>query len=376
MVYIGILMKTKKQDIFSKIQIAKENPNSIYIQLAENIKRLISNCELPADESIPSERALAKNLELNRGTVRKAMELLVNENVLERKGNRLLVSQQFIMAEQSAIARIGIVLFCKFSFFFDKNLGALDFIQGITDACGDFNAIPQILQAPEVFHIDESSQKWLDFVQDNTDILIHLGTRIEDLEEQDEVLRRILMIDKPQGCVLGHFNIGKVMPVLPNENSGIIEAARMLAGLGHKNICVIGWQQWHGSLFVGNNFSRTERMQAHCRHEGMNTVLVTLDPSNHFQRDLRQRLEKIIDSQEGVTAFLCANDHIAEQVINQLKNLGISVPDDISVVGYDDMKGAREFQPPLTTICHPRYEIGYESVRRTLEVFKKNQDRK
>ena len=60
----------------------------------------------------------------------------------------------------------------------------------------------------------------------------------------------------------------------------------------------------------------------------------------------------------GATAILCGNDLIASGVIACLEEMGYSVPDDISVIGYDDLPLASRLTPPLTTIRQNRYELG------------------
>ena len=60
----------------------------------------------------------------------------------------------------------------------------------------------------------------------------------------------------------------------------------------------------------------------------------------------------------GATAFLCGNDLIASGVISCCRELGFSVPEDISVIGFDDIPLAEELDPPLTTICQNRFELG------------------
>ena len=362
--------KLNKQKKVLRISIDRESSKPIYLQLAENIEKEIFDGGLQASTAIPPERTLANALSLNRGTVRKAIEILQQKHIVERSGNRIVVCKDFIESKQSAIVKVGIILFNKFSFFFKNNHGALDYIQGITDACSDLNAVPQILQAPDTLQMNECAQNWFDFIQDNTDVIIHLGTRIVECEEQDEILTKLLLIEKPQGCVFGHFNIGNIIPILPNEKRGVSEAAKLLASLGHKNVCVMGWQEKHGALFVGKSFSRIDRIKEYCVQEKLNVTLVKLDPNNHFQHDLRKCLERMIYSRRRITAIMCGNDHIADQVIKQLTKLSVTVPDDISVIGYDDINGANTFKPSLTTIRYPRYEIGYETVRRLLEIFR------
>ena len=60
----------------------------------------------------------------------------------------------------------------------------------------------------------------------------------------------------------------------------------------------------------------------------------------------------------GATAILCGNDLIASGVIACCRDLGCSVPEDISVIGFDDLPPAASFDPPLTTIRQDRFQTG------------------
>ena len=60
----------------------------------------------------------------------------------------------------------------------------------------------------------------------------------------------------------------------------------------------------------------------------------------------------------GATAILCGNDLIASGVITECQLRGFSVPDDISVVGFDDLPISSFLEPPLTTVRQERTELG------------------
>jgi LacI family transcriptional regulator len=60
----------------------------------------------------------------------------------------------------------------------------------------------------------------------------------------------------------------------------------------------------------------------------------------------------------GATAILCASDLIASGVITELQKLGLKVPKDISVIGFDDLPIAGKLSPTLTTIRQDRTELG------------------
>ena len=69
------------------------------------------------------------------------------------------------------------------------------------------------------------------------------------------------------------------------------------------------------------------------------------------------------------TAVFCFNDEMAIGVIAVAKRLGLKVPDDVSVVGFDDIRFARHIDPPLTTISQPMRDIGEGTVRLLLEIL-------
>jgi LacI family repressor for deo operon, udp, cdd, tsx, nupC, and nupG len=79
--------------------------------------------------------------------------------------------------------------------------------------------------------------------------------------------------------------------------------------------------------------------------------------------------EGLLSRQDRPTAIFCFNDEMAIGVIAVARRLGFRVPDDLSVVGFDDIRFARHIDPPLTTIAQPMREIGEGTVRLLLEIL-------
>ena len=67
------------------------------------------------------------------------------------------------------------------------------------------------------------------------------------------------------------------------------------------------------------------------------------------------------------TAIFCHSDAMAIRALSQAKRMGLRVPDDVSLVGFDDIKLAQYCDPPLTTVSQPRYQIGREAMLLLLE---------
>jgi LacI family repressor for deo operon, udp, cdd, tsx, nupC, and nupG len=82
--------------------------------------------------------------------------------------------------------------------------------------------------------------------------------------------------------------------------------------------------------------------------------------------------EYLLSLKRPPTAVFCFNDEMAMGVIETARSRGLRVPQDLSVVGFDDIRFARYMDPPLTTIAQPMREIGEGTVRLLLEILRGN----
>lgn len=83
----------------------------------------------------------------------------------------------------------------------------------------------------------------------------------------------------------------------------------------------------------------------------------------------QQTLELFADPDRAPTAVLGASDLIAFGVIQALSELGLRVPEDVAVTGFDDIAQAQWCQPPLTTVRQPMRDEGYMLARRLLDII-------
>jgi LacI family transcriptional regulator len=78
-------------------------------------------------------------------------------------------------------------------------------------------------------------------------------------------------------------------------------------------------------------------------------------------------MNQLLDSGVEFTAVLAGNDLLALGCYDALAGHGLSCPNDVSVVGFNDMPFVDKFAPPLTTVRIPHYEIGAAAARLLLE---------
>lgn len=136
-----------------------------------------------------------------------------------------------------------------------------------------------------------------------------------------------------------------------DSEEGINMAVDHLYQLGHRKIAFLD-----GSV---NSMISDQRMAAYLK--SMTEHGLPIDPDiavyGYFVADsARYHVPGFLD--KGVTAILCGNDLIATGVISECMALGFSVPEDISVIGFDDLPISQHLNPPLTTIRQNRLELG------------------
>lgn len=139
---------------------------------------------------------------------------------------------------------------------------------------------------------------------------------------------------------------------------GIQLAIDHLYELGHRKIAFLNGEQ--------DSMVASQRQDAYYRSlESLNLpVLEELAAYGNYSPDTAKlHIPGFLDA--GATAILCGNDIIASGVIDECNRLGYRVPDDISVIGFDDLPISTHTNPPLTTIRQERSELGrfaYDSL--------------
>lgn len=139
--------------------------------------------------------------------------------------------------------------------------------------------------------------------------------------------------------------------------AGIEEAVRHLVSLGHERIAHIA-----GSSRIRSGIIRREAFVT-----ALNRFSPQSDDTLIFEGDFRfesgrMAATSILDLKELPTAIIVANDMMALGAMQELKAAGIKIPQDISIIGFDDIAFASLSEPPLTTVCSPRVEIGRRAI--------------
>lgn len=168
--------------------------------------------------------------------------------------------------------------------------------------------------------------------------------------------------------VVGCEAITKALEDLPSVHIDNIaaakEATQYLISLGHKKI----------AFMAGEETSLLTKDRERGYRSAMQDADITIEDGWVISGDLtvsgaRDATKKIISTDHRPTAIFCANDEMAIGTLHELKAAGLKVPQDISVMGFDNTRYAEVMDPPLTTVDQPAEEIGERTLHRMIKAI-------
>ena len=163
-------------------------------------------------------------------------------------------------------------------------------------------------------------------------------------------------------AVIGRHHLG-VDAVLPANTEGASEVAQHLLDLGHRRIALVSGSRTLTT--VADRIAGVEQaLSAAGLALGRDVPVVEAD----FTRaGGKAALDKVMADHPGSTAVLALNDDMAIGVLSGLRDRRISVPDQVSVTGFDDVAVAGDLAPSLTTVRLPMGEMGAQALLLALQ---------
>ncbi|EGE1181143.1 TPA: DNA-binding transcriptional regulator CytR [Escherichia coli] len=202
-------------------------------------------------------------------------------------------------------------------------------------------------------HQNQQEKTFIDLIiTKQIDGMLLLGSRLPfdaSIEEQRNL---------PPMVMANEFAPELELPTVHIDNlTATFDAVNYLYEQGHKRIgCIAGPE---------------EMPLCHYRLQGYVQALrrcgIMVDPQYIARGDFTfeagsKAMQQLLDLPQPPTAVFCHSDVMALGALSQAKRQGLKVPEDLSIIGFDNIDLTQFCDPPLTTIAQPRYEIGREAM--------------
>jgi DNA-binding LacI/PurR family transcriptional regulator len=329
--------------------IDRNSPIPQYFQLQTWLIEQIEQGIFRPDDKIPTEEEITKQTGLARATIRQAIQNLVNAGYLIRK-RRL---GTFVLKPAADPDRKNIIAVLVHDI---RSGYASEFLRGAGDEAAK-NGYSVILCNTDDLHVraDFHANQIINY---GIAGLVYMPTAAS-VEKNISIVERFQRKNIP--VILADREIsGYDLDIVTTDNfDGAYALSTFLINKGHRRIAIT----------LSTQFS-SENARLAGYHKALADHNIEVDPSIIFtfkerliEAQCEQYAQIILGQRDNYTAIFAGNDHIAYIIYRISRELNISIPDQLSLVGYDDLPVSSAHMTALTTIHQPIYEMGQETIK-------------
>lgn len=297
---------------------------------------------------LPSEHDMARLFGVAYMTVRAAVNELVGEGLLQRIHGKGTFVRQKSPVVQTASGVVALVVPSLASLW---NVAGLYYFPGIVQGfCAEATRLgyePTVIGRTRDAMMSASGE--FSSLVGAACLLIS--------REDGESLEAIRDLKVPVVGINHYRGRRAIASVVTDQAGGMEEAVNLLASLGHRHIAFLPGPD--------GNLGAEERQRGFVRAAsalGLTAVQVLDEPRDYTDLSGVVRTRALLSSENPPTAIVTAGDLIAAGVMQAAREKGLSVPHDLSVIGYGDFEVASYLQPGLTTVRIPLQDLGAQAA--------------
>lgn len=195
--------------------------------------------------------------------------------------------------------------------------------------------------------------------KDNLDGVIFIN-----IHDESTAFKR-LVDSKFPFVVIGTVKNNEVIQVDIDNKKSAKEAVRYLLKLGHRKIGMIA----HASIVYNASYSRVEGYKGAMQEANLDIKNKWIQVADFSEESGYRAMKELLKLKEPLTAVFAGNDVIAYGAIKAIEDAGLAIPDDVSIVGFDDDYLSRYLNPPLTTITLPASGLGSQAAKLLIDII-------
>jgi GntR family transcriptional regulator of arabinose operon len=333
-------------------------------QVKQIIRQFIAENGLKPGDPLPSEREWAKRLKVSQMTINRALKELEHEGVVTRlvgRGTfalnataRPVTSMRHLLTLVFPLAGIAEVV--------EQNAYYGPILQGAQYAFAELGCSVQFWK----MGFDQLNQLPPEGLSQRAFLFF------APMEEALPTLRSWWEAGVPF-VVIGASWRDVEIPCVDTDNfNAALKVVDFLYSLGHRRIAFV-----IGSRRLPNARDRWEGFVAGAKRHNLHVPedwLIESSASASLTKDAAQQIRSILKSRRRPTAIFAGGYYLAAETLQIVKELGLKVPADVSLVGFDDPPSAGYLDPPLTTVRQPLAELGRRGVFKLMGILEGRQE--
>lgn len=188
------------------------------------------------------------------------------------------------------------------------------------------------------------------------------GVIIATARREDPTVEQCIERDIPFVLVNRTVDREGVNAVVLDEDYGIRAVLDHLMSLKHKRIAHVA-----GPQHTSTGYHRAQAFLHYMRIHNLPTDLIESTEKFTIEEG-RRAFRKLLAKDNSFTAIVAGNDLLALGCMDAMREMGLLVPENISIVGYDDILFLERMSPALTTVQVPKYEMGSQATKTLMEI--------
>ncbi|QHW31196.1 GntR family transcriptional regulator [Paenibacillus rhizovicinus] len=338
----------------------KEKALPKYAQLKKEILAWLDLGKLQPNDQMPSENEIAEQFGLSRQTVRQTLGELETEGRLYRmQGKGTFVAEPRGSEQRAEVQTIGLVTTYISDYIFPH------IVRG-AEAAIRARGYSLLLSSTDNDKGKERESLSILTGQPLSGLIIEPTKSAEGNPNLDYFLalnnRRI-----PYVMINAKYPEISSPSLVIDDEAGGAAAAEYLLGLGHRRIAGFFKTDDQQGVLRLKGFLRAHQSAGQALHPDFVIAYRTEEKAKKPAAAAEQLLGR--PEEERPTAFVCYNDELALQLLEVVRKLGLSVPNDVSLVGFDDSPLATATEVKLTSLSHPKEEMGAAAAQMLFELI-------
>ena len=356
-----------------------DNKKPLYSQIIDCLKDKISEGEYLSGKRLPTEMELAREFKVSRITSKRVLDELEREGIIYRKkGTGSFLREKPIASNANMIQNAKNINIVALVMPFGSSLGkGIDLIHGASDYLENHGYILSVKNS--MLELNTERDYLLNITDTGTSGVILYPV---DSRKNVDIVNMLIHNNYPIVTVDRYYEEISIGSVTSDNFAGSYEATSYLIKKGHSHIGYVSDVGLENATTVKN------RYLGYCKALSDSNIEIkygnyVLDYVSELKNDypgiyeilrmnrpldkncieyFKRILNKLLDRQDRITAIHTVNDYVAIHILTTALHMGVNVPNDLSLIGFDDIEISQHLEVPLTTLQQDFYQIGYQAA--------------